>query len=91
MDARCYHCGEPIRPDLVDGAEARAPPDLRLIHLGLPSVRWWKEIITTCGNTRVFFAYGEHRTRWRAAHPIAAGGDPAIDLILQLIEPLYGG
>ena len=91
VDARCHHCGEPIRLDLVDGALTRASHDPPLVHLGLPAAQWWDDIITTCSNSMFFLASSEHRAAWRDAHPTAGGVELSVEQILRLSEPLYGG
>jgi alkylmercury lyase-like protein len=91
VEARCHHCGEPLRIDLENGTIARAPEDPPLVHLGLPAAQWWNDIISTCSNTMVFFASGAHRDAWRAAHAAVGGQDLPIDVVLRLSERLYGG
>ncbi len=85
----CFHCGEPVQFQVKNGLStvaARAPP---VVYLGLPAADWWKNIVTTCANTMVFFASSEHLAKWRAARPDARGAEVSIETMLRLSEPLY--
>jgi hypothetical protein len=61
VDSFCHHCGEPIHLELKNGRTVSAQPAGTLIYLAVPAARWWDDIVTTCGNTMVFFAGPEHR------------------------------
>lgn len=85
----CFHCGQPVRFQVRDGpsvAASRPPP---VVYLGLRAAEWWKNIVTTCANTMVFFATSEHLAQWRAEHPDASGAEVSLETMLRLSEPLY--
>lgn len=61
VNSFCHHCATPIDVTLSGGRTVSAKPAETLVHLAVPAARWWDDIITTCGNTMVFFASPEHR------------------------------
>jgi hypothetical protein len=61
VESFCQHCAAPIQIELRDGRAALVDPPETLVYLGLRPTEWWTDIVTTCGNTMVFFASPEHR------------------------------
>ncbi len=91
VESFCYHCGHAIALTIRDGHRVAGTGDAPVVYLGLPAAEWWKDIITTCSNTMLFFASSEHLRVWRETRVDAAGAELTIDLVLRLSEPLYGG
>lgn len=85
----CHHCAQPIAVDLADGSATRVDPPEALVHLALPPSRWWDDIVTTCGNTMVFFASEEHRDASDLAGPPDQSVSLTPDRVLALSGPIY--
>lgn len=85
----CHHCGAPIAIDLADGAATRVDPPGTLVHLALPPSRWWDDIVTTCGNTMVFFASPEHRDASDLCGPAEEAVSLTPDQVHALSGPIY--
>lgn len=86
VDSACHHCGAPIEINLADGTARRVDPPDALVHLALPPSRWWDDIVTTCGNTMVFFASAEHRD----ASDLCRPADEAVSLTTDQVHALSG-
>jgi len=84
----CYHCAASVefgvRDGQVDGSPA--PP---VVYLGLPAAVWWRDIVTTCANTMLFFASSQHLQEWRSSQPGAIGQELSLETVLRLSEPIY--
>jgi hypothetical protein len=61
VDSYCHHCGVPITVEMAGGRANLVDPSGTIVYLAVPAARWWDDIVTTCGNTMVFFASAEHR------------------------------
>jgi hypothetical protein len=89
VESFCQHCATPIQVELRDGRVTLVDPAETLVYLALRPTEWWTDIITTCGNTMVFFASPEHRD----ASDLCAGPDQAASLTpdqtLALSGPTY--
>lgn len=91
IDSYCYHCGKPLSFQVSHATERSEWPASPLVYLALPAAAWWKDIISTCANTMVFFGSIDHFREWQSAHPGAQGAELAIETVVQLSEPLYSG
>ena len=85
----CHHCAAPIAVDLADGSATRVDPPEVLVHLALPPSRWWDDIVTTCGNTMVFFASAAHRDASDLCGPADQAASLTPDQVLALSGPIY--
>lgn len=82
----CHHCGAPVTVHLADDAAQFVDPPGTLVQLALPPSRWWDDIVTTCGNTMVFFASQEHRD----ASDLCGPADQAVSLTPDEVHALSG-
>jgi hypothetical protein len=89
VESFCQHCATPIQIELRDGRATLVDPAATLVYLALRPTEWWTDIVTTCGNTMVFFASPEHRD----ASDLCVGPDQAASLTpdqtLVLSGPTY--
>ncbi|MEO6579489.1 MAG: organomercurial lyase [Candidatus Limnocylindria bacterium] len=82
----CHHCAEPIRVQMRNGAATLVDPPGTIVYLALKPTQWWDDIVTTCANTMVFFASGEHRD----ASDLCAAPDQAASLTPDQVHALSG-
>ena len=89
VESFCHHCATPIQIELRDGRATLVDPPESIVYLALRPTEWWTDIVTTCGNTMVFFASPEHRD----ASDLCVGPDQAASLTpdqtLALSGPTY--
>jgi len=90
IESQCHHCAAPIEIELRDGRAAAVQPRDALVYLALPPARWWDDIITTCGNTMVFFASAEHRDSSALCTTAESAVSLSPDQVHQLSGPIYG-
>jgi len=91
VESFCYHCGRALRFQIQDGRLATDVRDAPVVYLGLPAAEWWKDIISTCSNTMLFFSTPDHLQSWRGSHPEARGVGLSVEVVLKLSGPLYAG
>jgi hypothetical protein len=84
VDSFCHHCAAPIVIELREGRATRVDPPETLVYFAVPPTQWWDDIITTCGNTMVFFASPEHRD----ASDLCAAADQAASLTPAQVHTL---
>ena len=86
IHTRCPGCGEPLT--LHAGAE-RAPDTGRVVHVPVPAVRWWDDIVRTCSHIRLFCGPG-HVARWAERTKSEIGQIVDAERIWRLAGPWYG-
>ena len=86
VESFCQHCATPIQIELRRGRATLVDPPATLVYLALRPTEWWTDIVTTCGNTMVFFASPEHRD----ASDRCAGADQAVSLTPDQTHALGG-
>jgi Alkylmercury lyase len=89
VDSFCHHCGVPIRVEMSGGRAALIEPAETLVYLALKPTEWWDDIVTTCSNTMVFFASGEHRDASDLAAPVESAASLTPDQVHALSGPIY--
>jgi hypothetical protein len=90
IDSFCHHCALPIRVEMRGGRARHVEPGAAIIYLARKPTHWWEDIITTCSNTMVFFASGEHRDASDLAASPEAAASLTPDQVHELGKPLYG-
>ncbi|HYS99782.1 MAG TPA: organomercurial lyase [Thermoplasmata archaeon] len=89
IEGRCHHCAKSIAVEL-SGGRSNVPAMEPLIYLSLPGSQWWNDIVNTCSNHMVFFAYLSHLDEWRASNPESApGATLTVDQTHALGFPIY--
>jgi len=89
VDSFCHHCAAPIRIEMSDARASLVEPAEALVYLALKPTEWWDDIVTTCSNTMVFFASGEHRDASDLAAPTESAASLTPDQVHALSGPIY--
>lgn len=86
----CHHTGQQIEISLDGGKVQWLHPETTIVYLGIPAVRWWEDIINTCGNMFLFFASQDDLSDWLATtKPDSPGEALSIEETLHVVQPAY--
>jgi hypothetical protein len=87
----CFHCRDSVELALRDERVVVKRPAGVLVHFSKPVVRWYDDVVDTCGRNMNFFSSEQHLQAWRAEDPDKPGYTLTLDQIIEMSRFFYKG